>query len=160
MNKELKLTTGEMIMLFRIRRGLTQKQLGDIVFKDLQTPNVKVKKIEKGQQRIDEQELKKIAEVLEVPLEILQYGKIITALPGQTINLETRKEGGYRISKKVKQVFPEFPTYLQAVNSMAKIGEMDLLTKILQKMCKDFLSATKAGSINSEYPKPTILTDE
>ena len=159
MAKEMKLTTGEMIMLFRIRKGLTQKQLGDIVFKDLQTPNVKVKKIEKGQQKIDEQDLEKIAEVLEVPMEILQYGKIITALPGQIINLETRKEVGYRISKKVKQIFPEFSTYLLAFNSMAKIGEIDLLKKILQKMCKEILSATKADGNNSEYPSPTILPE-
>lgn len=159
MAKEMKLTTGEMIMLFRLRKGLTQKQLGDIVFKGLQTPNVKVKKIEKGQQKIDEQDLEKIAEVLEVPVEILQYGKIITALPGQIINLETGKETGYRISKKVKQIFPEFSTYLQAFNSMAKIGEMDLLIKILQKMCKEILSATKAGVTNAEYQNPTILPE-
>ena len=160
MAKEMKLTTGEMIMLFRIRKGLTQKQLGDIVFKDLQTPNVKVKKIEKGQQKIDERDLEQIAEILEVPIEILQYGKIITALPGQIINLETRKEEGYRISKKIKQIFPEFPNYLQAFNSMAKIDAMDLLAKILQKMCKEILSATKAGGNDSEYPNTTVLPDE
>jgi transcriptional regulator with XRE-family HTH domain len=142
MVQEIDLTTGELISFFRNRKGFTQAELGKIVFDDLQTPNVKIKKIEKNQQQPTEEDIKKIAEALGVTPEILKYGKITMPLIHDNTANAKEREGEYSITKKIKTVCPNFETYLQAINSMAKINDMDLMLRILKKMCTEILDTS------------------
>jgi len=73
--------------------------------------------------------------------EILQYGKIIAPQTNDAATAAKKeKESDYRISRKIEAVCPNFSTYLQAINSMAKVDEMDLMLRILKKMCAEILS--------------------
>jgi hypothetical protein len=142
MEHEIKLTTGELIMFFRNRKEMTQEALGRILFGDLKTPNVKIKKIEKGQQQLDKEDIEKTADVLGVTPEILQYGKIIVPQTDDAVAaVQKERESDYRITKKINDVCPNFSTYLKAINSMAEIDDMDLVLRILKKMCTEILSA-------------------
>lgn len=59
----IKLTIGETIMILRNRAKLSQQELGCLAFKnELKTPNVKIKKIEKGQQPPTKDDIKKITD--------------------------------------------------------------------------------------------------
>jgi transcriptional regulator with XRE-family HTH domain len=139
MPKELKLTVGELISIFRNRKGMTQAELGEIVFKDLQSPNVKVKKIEKDQQRPTNEDVIQIAKALDVEPEFIMQSKLYV-IPSEK---DRRREGyEYRISGKVKLACPNFSTYLQAINSMAKVDDIEIMMIILKKMCKEILSGS------------------
>jgi transcriptional regulator with XRE-family HTH domain len=141
MGHEIKLTTGELIMFFRNRKEMTQEALGRLLFGDLKTPNVKIKKIEKGQQQLDKEDIERTAEVLGVTPEILQYGKIIAPQINDAADAARKeKESDYRITKKIDSVCPNLSTYLKAINSMAEVDDMDLMLRILKKMCAEILS--------------------
>jgi transcriptional regulator with XRE-family HTH domain len=137
MVQEVDLTTGELIGFFRNRKGLTQAELGKIVFDNLQTPNVKIKKIEKNQQKPTEEDIQKIAEALGVTPEILKYGKITMPLTLDSLGHTIVGEDEYRITKKIKTICPNFETYLQAINSMAEINDMELMLRIWKRMCTE-----------------------
>ncbi len=142
MANELKLTVGELISIFRNRKGLTQAELGEMVFTDLQTPNVKVKKIEKDQQRPTNEEVRKIAKALDVEPEFIMQSKLCV-IPSEK---DRKREGyEYRISGKVKLACPNFSTYLQAINSMAKVDDIEVMMIILKKMCKEILSGSSTN---------------
>jgi transcriptional regulator with XRE-family HTH domain len=141
MEHEIKLTTGELIMFFRNRKEMTQEALGRILFGDLKTPNVKIKKIEKGQQQLDKEDIEKTADVLGVTPEILQFGKIVVPQINHAADAAKKeKESDYRITKKIDSVCPNLSTYLKAINSMAEVDDMDLMLRILKKMCAEILS--------------------
>ncbi len=141
MGHEIKLTTGELIMFFRNRKEMTQEALGRLLFGDLKTPNVKIKKIEKGQQKLEEEDIERTAEVLGVAPEILQNGKIVAPQKNDVADAARKeKESDYRITKKIGSVCPNLSTYLKAINSMAEVDEMDLMLRILKKMCAEILS--------------------
>ena len=135
---KIKLTIGELISIYRTRKGLTQKDLGKIVFGDLKTPNVKVKKIEKGQQTPKSEELEKIADALDQPLEVF-FPREIDYSPDENKN----KEEGYYINKKIDRLCPQFPKYIEAINSLAEVDGMEIIANIMEKMCSEFVSKKK-----------------
>jgi hypothetical protein len=154
MEHGINLTTGELIMFFRSRKAMTQEALGRILFGDLKTPNVKIKKIEKGQQQLDKEDIGKTADVLGVTPEILQYGKITVPQTSDTAtDAKNKKERDYRITKKINDVCPNFSTYLKAINSMAEVNDLDLMLLILKKMCTEIL-ATANNRIQNKNDKP------
>jgi hypothetical protein len=158
MEHEIKLTTGELIMFFRNRKEMTQEALGRILFGDLKTPNVKIKKIEKGQQKLDKEDIEKTADVLGVTPEILQHGKIVAPQINNAADaVRKEKESDYRITKKINDVYPNFSTYLKAINSMAEVDDMDLMLMILKKMCTEILSS--ADSIQNKNAKSNRKPD-
>jgi hypothetical protein len=77
--------------------------------------------------------------------EILQYGKIIAPQTNAAAAAAKKeKESEYRITRKIETACPNFSTYLQAINSMAQVDEMDLMLRILKKMCTEILSAANS----------------
>jgi transcriptional regulator with XRE-family HTH domain len=137
MAKEMKLTIGELVSIFRNRKGLTQAQLGVIVFDDLVTPNVKVKKFEKDQQTPTKEDINRIAAALEIDPAFFTRS-VLSVIPTK----EERETEGYElgISNKVQAACPNLPTYLQAINSMAKVDDYEVMMVILRKMCREIIA--------------------
>jgi hypothetical protein len=73
--------------------------------------------------------------------EILQHGKIVAPQINDAADAARKeKESDYRITKKIDSVCPNLSTYLKAINSMAEVDDMDLMLRILKKMCAEILS--------------------
>jgi transcriptional regulator with XRE-family HTH domain len=138
LTKTIELTPGELLAIFRNRKGFTQNELGQLAFADLLTPNVKIKKFEKNQQRLSRRDMDKVANVLGIESEWLRYGKLT-----MTEDMEddlSEKEATYQITKKMDSMCPNFSEYIKAINAMAAVDKMDVAVLIFQEMCAEFLS--------------------
>ena len=69
----MRLTQTEIIQILRKRAGLNQAELGARAFNTtFDSGRTKIKNIELGKQRVNKEDLKRIAECLDVPQEQLQ----------------------------------------------------------------------------------------
>ncbi|MDX9789041.1 MAG: helix-turn-helix transcriptional regulator [Desulfobacterales bacterium] len=116
------LETGELIAILRNRAGLTQQQLGESVFGDaVANPNVKVKKIEKGQQAPTPDELKKMASIFKV--------KVNELTPTET-------DATFILDNNLFEMFPEIRAYLQMLNEAAKANEKAIAASIITRIAE------------------------
>jgi transcriptional regulator with XRE-family HTH domain len=134
----MRLTQSEIIQILRKRAGLNQAELGSRAFKTtLDSGRTKIKNIELGKQRASEDDLRRIAECLDVPVEQLQQ-------PVQKQNSTTvQYSGGIRISQKVVDMFPDLREYLEMLENASRIDDSDLIAYLSKKISDILRSGPK-----------------
>ena len=102
----MRLTQTELIQILRKRAGLNQAELGAKAFNtSFDSGRTKIKNIELGKQRVSHDDLKRIANCLDVPLEQLQPSPVDGEMTSAQI------AGGILISQKVVDMFPDLREY-------------------------------------------------
>lgn len=122
----MKMTIGELIMVYRKRKDLSQMALGQIVFKEIKSPNVKIKKIELGQQSPTEKELVDIAHAL---------GVTIDDLRGHSFE-KTELEGFFIHKNIVKMYSEKMDYYMKMLSEASKIPDKALCDMILSNIAE------------------------
>ena len=146
----MQLTQSEMIQILRKRAGLNQAELGSRAFKTtMDSGRTKIKNIELGKQRVTDEDLRSIAQCLDVPVQQLQPSpdnyKINTA----------RFKDGFLLSKKVVDMFPELHEYLEMLEKASVIDDVDLIAYLSQKIAGIWQAGPKLATPSS---KKTITT--
>ena len=140
----MRLTQSEIIQILRKRAGLNQAELGSRAFKTtLDSGRTKIKNIELGKQRISDDDLKRIAEGLDVPLEKLQTP------PENQKPTETLLKNGIQISQKVVDMFPDLREYLEMLENASRIDDLDLIAYLSQKIADIWRYGAKSGTQSS-----------
>jgi transcriptional regulator with XRE-family HTH domain len=140
----MKLTVGERIMVHRIRADITKKELGERAFPDLQAPQMKIQKIEQDRQAPTVQDINAIAKAL---------GLNSKELDGLSSEVEPQK--GFALSEKTLALIPKIKTYLKIIDTMAELGDFNLLKATVESMCKDgqLLEPPNGSLENIEIPE-------
>ena len=137
----MRLTQSEIIQILRKRAGLNQAELGSLAFKT--TPDsgrTKIKNIELGKQRVSEDDLRRIAECLDVPVEQLKPPpQNQNSTPGQ-------HKGGVRISQKIVDMFPDLREYLEMLENASRIDDSDLIAYLSKKISDIWRDGPKTES--------------
>ncbi len=146
----MQLTQSEMIQILRKRAGLNQAELGSRAFDtSMDSGRTKIKNIELGKQRVTDDDLKRIAQCLDVPLQQLQPSP-----DTDTINTARFKDG-FLISKKVVDMFPELHEYLEMIEKASVIEDMELIEYLSQKIAGIWQAGPKLAAPSS---KKTLTT--
>jgi transcriptional regulator with XRE-family HTH domain len=125
----MRLTQSEIIQILRKRAGLNQAELGSRAFKT--TPDsgrTKIKNIELGKQRVSDDDLERMAQCLDVPLEQLQPP------PQNQETTSTKLKNGTLISQKVVDMFPDLREYLEMLENAFRIDDFDLIEYLSKKI--------------------------
>ena len=146
----MQLTQSEIIQILRKRAGLNQAELGSRAFKTtLDSGRTKIKNIELGKQRVSDDDLNRIAQCLEVPVQQLQPP------PGsKTIEAASSTEG-ILLSQKVVEMFPELQEYLEMLQKAAVIDDVDLIEYLSKKIAGIWQDGPKTAAASS---KKTVKT--
>jgi transcriptional regulator with XRE-family HTH domain len=146
----MQLTQSEMIQILRKRAGLNQAELGSRAFETtLDSGRTKIKNIELGKQRVSDDDLNRIAQCLEVPVQQLQPP------PGsKTIEAASSTEG-ILLSQKVVEMFPELQEYLEMLQKAAVIDDVDLIEYLSKKIAGIWQDGPKTAAPSS---KKTVKT--
>jgi transcriptional regulator with XRE-family HTH domain len=125
----MRLTQSEIIQILRKRAGLNQAELGSRAFKTtLDSGRTKIKNIELGKQRVNEDDLRRIAQCLDVSVEQLQP-------PLQNQNsTAVQYNDGVRISQKIVDMFPDLREYLEMLENASRIDDSDLIAYLSKKI--------------------------
>ena len=125
----MQLTQPEIILILRKRANITQAELGSRAFET--TPNsgrTKIKNIELGRQLATDDDLRRIAKCLDVPLEMFEptpeYNEIIAG----------NREGGILISQKIVDMFMNLRKYLEMLNEAADLDDSELIVHLTKKI--------------------------
>jgi transcriptional regulator with XRE-family HTH domain len=124
----MQLTQTEMIQILRKRAGLNQAELGSRAFNTtIDSGRTKIKNIELGKQQATQDDLVRIAECLNVPLERLM---------AQNVNQSNIKAEiqGILISPAVRDLFPGLGEYLEMIEKAAVINDFDLIEYLSNKI--------------------------
>lgn len=125
----MRLTQSEIIQILRKRAGLNQAELGSRAFKiNPDSGRTKIKNIELGKQRVSDDDLQRIAQCLDVPLEQLQPG------PQNQKITSAKLKNGTLISQKVVDMFPDLREYLEMLENASRIDDLDLIAYLSQKI--------------------------
>ncbi len=131
----MQLTQSEIIQILRKRAGLNQAELGSRAFKTtIDSGRTKIKNIELGKQRVNDDDLKRIAQCLDVPPKQLQpspKNKKITSM---------QFKDGIVISQKIVDMFPDLGEYLEMIEKASMIDDLELI-EYLSKKLADILRA-------------------
>ena len=136
----MELTQSEIIQILRKRAGYNQAELGARAFNT--TPDsgrTKIKNIELGKQRVSEDDLKRIAQCLDVPAEQLQPP------PPNQGTASVKSKNGALISQKIIDMFPELREYLEMLENAARIDDLDLIEYLSRKIANIWQDGPKAG---------------
>jgi transcriptional regulator with XRE-family HTH domain len=140
----MRLTQSEIIQILRKRSGLNQAELGSKAFKT--TPDsgrTKIKNIELGKQRASEDDLRRIAECLDVPAEQLQG-------PPQSQNsTPVQFNSGILISQKIVDMFPDLREYLEMLENAIRIDDSDLIAYLSKKIADIWRDGPRLGAQSS-----------
>jgi transcriptional regulator with XRE-family HTH domain len=146
----MQLTQSEMIQILRKRAGLNQAELGSRAFKTtLDSGRTKIKNIELGKQRVNYDDLRRIAQCLEVPVQQLQPSQ-----GSKTIGAASSTDG-ILLSQKVVDMFPELQEYLEMLEKAAVIDDFDLIEYLSKKIAGIWQNGPKTAA---PYSKKTIKT--
>ncbi|MDJ0985861.1 MAG: helix-turn-helix transcriptional regulator [Desulfobacterales bacterium] len=146
----MQLTQSEMIQILRKRTGMNQAELGFRAFNtSMDSGRTKIKNIELGKQRVTEDDLKRIAQCLEVPVQQLQ------PLPGSDKIATGPYKEGILLSQKVVDMFPELQEYLEMLEKASVIDDFDLIEYLSKKIAGIWQDGPKTASPSS---KTTITT--
>ncbi|MBW2515178.1 MAG: helix-turn-helix transcriptional regulator [Deltaproteobacteria bacterium] len=141
----MQLTQSEMIQILRKRAGLNQAELGARAFKTtLDSGRTKIKNIELGKQRVSDDDLRRIAQCLEVPVQQLRPPP-----GGKTIDAAPFKEG-ILLSQKVVDLFPELQEYLEMLEKAAVIDDYDLIEYLSKKIAGIWQNGPKTDASSSK----------
>ena len=125
----MQLTQPEMIQILRKRANLNQAQLGSRAFNTtMDSGRTKIKNIELGRQRPTEDDLRCIAECLEVSVEQLMpegYGRQ---------NGATGRQNGAVISQKIIDMYPGLGNYLEMLDKAAGIDDTELIEYLTRRI--------------------------
>ena len=124
----MRLTQPEIIQILRKRAGLNQAELGSRAFDTSFDPGrTKIKNIELGIQKPTDDDLKRIAGCLDVPVEQLQL------TPGNELSSGNGQDG-IRISQKILDLFPDLSEYLVMIEKAAMIDDSDLIEYLSERI--------------------------
>ncbi len=133
-------TTGENIKKLRESAGLNQAELGEKAFdKPAQAVQAKISRIENNPQRPSFKELTKIAKALDLEVEDL--------LGDEQPTQPQRQASGVTLSPALVTMFPAISNYIESINSMAEIGNFEMVIVLLEKIHLDIKKAYDERSI-------------
>lgn len=140
----MRLTQSEIIQILRKRAGFNQAELGSRAFSTtLDSGRTKIKNIELGKQRISDDDLKRIAEGLDMPVEKLQ------APPENQKPTATQLKNETQISQKVVDMFPDLREYLEMLENASRIDDIELIAYLSKKIADIFQDGPKLGTQSS-----------
>jgi len=146
----MQLTQSEIIQILRKRAGLNQAELGSRAFNTtIDSGRTKIKNIELGKQRVNDDDLERIAQCLDVPPKQLQpspKNKKITSM---------QFKDGIVISQKVVDMFPDLGEYLEMIEKASMINDLELI-EYLSKKLADILRA--GPKLVAQSPKKITTT--
>ena len=146
----MQLTQSEMIQILRKRAGLNQAELGSRAFSTtFDSGRTKIKNIELGKQRITEDDLKRIAQCLDLPLVDIQPP------PQNTKMTAAQFENGILISHKVVDMFPGLGEYLEMLEKASLIDDLDLIEYLSKKIADIWRDGPK---LDAHSPKKIATT--
>jgi transcriptional regulator with XRE-family HTH domain len=140
----MQLTQSEIIQILRKRAGLNQAELGSQAFDT--TPDsgrTKIKNIELGKQRASDDDLKRIAQCLDVPLEQLKPP------PQNQKTASAKLKNGTLISQKVVDMFPDLREYLEMLENASRIDDIELIEYLSKKIADILQDGPKSGTQSS-----------
>jgi len=150
--ENMRLTQSEIIQILRKRAGLNQAELGSRAFDTtFDSGRTKIKNIELGKQRVNDDDLKRIAEYLDVPLEQLQPS------PENKKMTSAQFEDGILISQKVVDMFPDLREYLEMLEKASMIDDLDLIEYLSKRIAGIWRDGPK---LVTQSPKRIITTTE
>ena len=136
----MQLTQPEIILILRKRANITQAELGSRAFET--SPNsgrTKIKNIELGRQLATDDDLRRIAKCLDVPVEKFdpahEYNNIGTG----------NEEGGILISQKIGDMFINLPKYIEMLNEAADLEDSELIVYLARKIANILKIGPDAG---------------
>lgn len=125
----MELTQTEIIQILRKRAGLNQAELGSSAFDtNPDSGRTKIKNIELGKQTPTDEDLKRIALCLDVPVE--------TLLPSSARIMTNSRvlADGVLISPEILNMFPDLADYLEMLEKASRIDDVELIKYISQKI--------------------------
>ena len=129
----MRLTQPELIQIFRKRAGLNQAELGSRAFDTtIDAGRTKIKNIELGVKIPTDEDLRCIANCLEVPVEQLK-----PTPNGKQGSPENRKDGIWT-SQKVIDMFPDLDEYLLMLEKAAVLDDFDLMEYLSGRIAEIF----------------------
>jgi transcriptional regulator with XRE-family HTH domain len=148
----MQLTQSEMIQILRKRAGLNQAELGSRAFSTtIDSGRTKIKNIELGKQRVSDDDLKRIAQCLDVPLAEIQP-------PSQNQKTTTAPfKNGILISHKVVDMFPDLGEYLEMLEKASLIDDLDLIEYLSKKIADIWRDGPK---LSMKSPKKIATTTQ
>ena len=144
----MQLTQSEMIQILRKRAGFNQAELGSRAFDtNPDSGRTKIKNIELGKQRVSDDDLRRIAQCLNVTAEELQ----VPEDGPKTVSVKTKN--GALISQKVVDMFPDLREYLEMLENAVRIDDLDLIEYLSKKIADIWQNGPKLG-----VQSPDIIT--
>ncbi len=148
----MRLIQSEIIQILRKRAGFNQAELGSRAFDTtFDSGRTKIKNIELGKQRVNDDDLKRIAECLDVPLEQLQPP------PENKKMTSAQFKDGILISQKVVDMFPDVREYLEMLEKASRIDDLDLIEYLSKRIADIWRDGPK---LVTQSPKRIITTTE
>jgi transcriptional regulator with XRE-family HTH domain len=136
----MQLTQPEIILILRKRAHITQAELGSRAFET--SPNsgrTKIKNIELGRQLATDDDLRRIAKCLDVPVEKFE------PTPEYNDIAAGNGEGGILISKKIIDMFMNLSKYLEMLNEAAELEDPELIEYLAKKIASILQIGPDAG---------------
>lgn len=129
----MQLTQPELIQILRKRANLNQAELGSRAFNtNMDSGRTKIKNIELGRQRATEDDLRRIGECLEVPVERLMAAADPKGRPSGG------QHSGVLLSPKILDMFPGLGNYLDMLVNAAGLKDLELIEYLAGKIGKIF----------------------
>jgi len=148
----MRLTQNEIIQILRKRAGLNQAELGSRAFDTtFDSGRTKIKNIELGKQRVNGDDLKRIAECLDVPLEQLQSS------PKNKKMTSAQFKNGILIAQKIADMFPDLREYLEMLEKASIIDDLDLIKYLSKRIADIWRDGPK---VVTQSPNKIITTTE
>jgi len=148
--ENMQLTQKEIIQILRKRAGLNQAELGSRAFNTtFDSGRTKIKNIELGKQRVSDDDLKRIAQCLNLPLEQLQPS------PENKQITSTQFIDGIYVSQKVVNMFPDLGEYLEMIEKASRIDDLDLIEYLSDKLADIWRTGPK---LHEQSAKKIITT--
>ena len=129
---------------------MNQAVLGSRAFKTtMDSGRTKIKNIELGKQRVTADDLKRIAQCLDVPVQQLR------PLPGSDKIVTGPYKEGILLSQKIVDMFPELQEYLEMLEKASVIDDVELIEYLSKKIAGIWQDGPKSAAPSS---KKTITT--
>ena len=127
----MQLTQPELIQILRKRAGMNQAELGSRAFETtFDSGRTKIKNLELGIQRPTDDDLKRIAECLQVPFELFQTNSDPDG------NSSKKRQDGVLISQKIIDMFPDLGDYLAMLDKAARMDDTDLIDYLTERIAR------------------------
>ena len=151
----MQLTQTEIIQILRKRAGLNQAELGSKAFDtNLDSGRTKIKNIELGKQRPTDEDLKRIALCLDVPMETLQPS------PEGHMASSSVLADRVLISPEILNMFPGIDDYLEMLENAIRIRSEDLIKYISQRISDVWREGPQFDEKSKATPASKALREE